>query len=622
MTLATRLTDTFTVEVSSQDQPIREQSNREELVQEEPTPTAELQSPRGIPVAESQGKRSPVTTAAKPSGNATLHSAISEGAMDVVKWFIERGADLEALDDKAQSPLYIATWRGDKAIVQLLIEYGASVNGQSGPDRRSIVHSAVLGGHMDIVQLLLEAGADLTTKDRDDAGPIHAASARGTVAMMNLLGDHGADWKDQAEGGDTAMHSAATYSNLDAITWLVDQGLSVNEPRNEGIRPIHLAACVASSETVRLLAEKGARIDARNKWGCTAIMFAACAGRLDNVELLADLGADTTKTDNNGYLALHFAIEYGHVDVVKFLIARGSDLLRHAESVCELARTEGYADVVRFLQYEHAAAVISEMLADGDVLPAASPYVPFPHKLQSRLPLAPKLGSSFHVGDEVEKKLFIIQLRDDFHLSGTSLALRAGPSDGDPILAEVSRVARTTVVDETNYILSTAPRLGGRGSYGEGLSILVRDLTANLKDIYYRFTLQGEITQGQSLPEPETFEWRQVTKERMQDAESEGFPQIFHLRKIVSPDTADTVLREAHSNNNDDKLVAVVVYNKNHSTRSVTWALRFIVQVEARTAAAVIVTSFHIYFEKSTVEDLVKALGYDNQPQDDEETRD
>ena len=42
------------------------------------------------------------------SGVTVLHSAASKGELEVVKWLVERGADIEARDGRERTPLDIA----------------------------------------------------------------------------------------------------------------------------------------------------------------------------------------------------------------------------------------------------------------------------------------------------------------------------------------------------------------------------------------------------------------------------------------------------------------------------------------------------------------------------------
>jgi ankyrin repeat protein len=66
--------------------------------------------------------------AADEKRHTLLHWAAREGATEIAKLLIDKGADVNAIDYIGSTPLHIALWKGDKDIAELLIEKGADVN--------------------------------------------------------------------------------------------------------------------------------------------------------------------------------------------------------------------------------------------------------------------------------------------------------------------------------------------------------------------------------------------------------------------------------------------------------------------------------------------------------------
>ena len=80
--------------------------------------------------------------------------------------FIDLGAiHVNSQRAGGNTPLKIATVRGDAALVAALIDAGARVNAIN-EDGVTALHHAVAQGHLAVTQLLLNAGADRHVEDR------------------------------------------------------------------------------------------------------------------------------------------------------------------------------------------------------------------------------------------------------------------------------------------------------------------------------------------------------------------------------------------------------------------------------------------------------------------------
>jgi hypothetical protein len=105
---------------------------------------------------------------AERDGVADVFAACREGQVERVRNFLTRGeASAETRDEKGYSLLSVAAERGQAAIVELLLEHGASVNYASDTNPPALILASLLR-HLDVVQLLLESGASV---DQSFRGP-------------------------------------------------------------------------------------------------------------------------------------------------------------------------------------------------------------------------------------------------------------------------------------------------------------------------------------------------------------------------------------------------------------------------------------------------------------------
>ncbi|KAF2471094.1 uncharacterized protein BDR25DRAFT_303622 [Lindgomyces ingoldianus] len=87
-----------------------------------------------------------------------LHSAVKANRLDIVDEFLIRRADVNALDNKQRTPLFVAASNGFWEVVDMLLRYGAKVNIKD-EDGNTPLHAACAGGSSRIVSVLLRGGA-------------------------------------------------------------------------------------------------------------------------------------------------------------------------------------------------------------------------------------------------------------------------------------------------------------------------------------------------------------------------------------------------------------------------------------------------------------------------------
>ena len=76
---------------------------------------------------------------------------------EIVKLLIEKGIDINQIDEQGRNALHLALTRDHKEIVLLLIEKGIDIN-QTNKDGFNALHLACEEGHLEVVQILIEKG--------------------------------------------------------------------------------------------------------------------------------------------------------------------------------------------------------------------------------------------------------------------------------------------------------------------------------------------------------------------------------------------------------------------------------------------------------------------------------
>ena len=96
-----------------------------------------------------------------------LAYAASLGDLEMVKLFMEKGADVNAKNSDGGTVLMFAARGGNLEVVKLLLEKGLDVNAKDKGGRTVLMFAASTdGGQVEVVKLLLEKGLDVNAKDK------------------------------------------------------------------------------------------------------------------------------------------------------------------------------------------------------------------------------------------------------------------------------------------------------------------------------------------------------------------------------------------------------------------------------------------------------------------------
>lgn len=131
-------------------------------------------------------------TSAASKGNTMLNQAAFWGRLDVVKFLVVRGSDIEHHGFSDSTPLGSAAFMGQVEVVKYLLSKHANVNAR-GNIGGTPLHEAVFGDQVECIKLLLAAGADIEARDDLKNTPLCKAGDRGNTEIVKLLLKKGAN---------------------------------------------------------------------------------------------------------------------------------------------------------------------------------------------------------------------------------------------------------------------------------------------------------------------------------------------------------------------------------------------------------------------------------------------
>lgn len=261
-----------------------------------------------------------------PCMGAEIHKAAMEGDLEKVQALIADDPGLtDAKDEMGRTPLHLACHGGHIEMVKYLMAKGANIEAKFA-NGSTALYWAIPEGHIDVVKLLLAAGADIQAKQNDGTSLLHIAAALGQTEIAELLIEEGLNPNTKQSEGSTPLIYAVSRGHSKIVELLLDKGADVNVQDNAGYSPVNIAAFRGNQDMLRFLVSRDADLNQKNRMGMTALHDMAMQGQKEIVALLIDKGADFMIKDPSGHTPLHMASNHGRRDVVELLYGKGADV--------------------------------------------------------------------------------------------------------------------------------------------------------------------------------------------------------------------------------------------------------------------------------------------------------
>jgi ankyrin repeat protein len=169
---------------------------------------------------------------------------------------ISCGTESKSIHEAARS--------GDIKGVRYFIDRGVNIN-TTAKHGTTPLHYAVTNNHIDIVKILIKNGADIKVKNKLGDTPLHIGVSFCNTKMIDLLLKHNAKVNIKSENGKTPLNQLTlchcdNYKNI--ITMLIKHGANINSKDNSGSTLLHLASGYdTNSDYIKFLIGKSATVN-------------------------------------------------------------------------------------------------------------------------------------------------------------------------------------------------------------------------------------------------------------------------------------------------------------------------------------------------------------------------
>lgn len=256
--------------------------------------------------------------------NALTEAAIA-GDLDKVEYAINSGADInfkrEIWMEGKKTPIIFAWEKGHLKIVKYLIDKGANIDDKNKNGRTPLM-LAIEGGNFNYLNYLAKNDADNNQSYHNEETPLtlDIQFEKEKFDVISYLVKKGANVNQEDYNGDTPLTIAINKGNIKIIKFLIESGANLNLRENSYYgTPLILAADLGNLEIVSYLVKKGANINEKGKYGYSALMVASQKGHIEIVKFLVNNGANIHLKNISGDTALKYATNNGKHDIVSYL---------------------------------------------------------------------------------------------------------------------------------------------------------------------------------------------------------------------------------------------------------------------------------------------------------------
>jgi len=305
--------------------------------------------------------------------------AVSQGFIDVIKWFVEQGVNIKEVRKYNNSPISMAAFNGQVKVMEYLFELGSDLY-DLDCNGNSLIHSAVLGDNPEVIEWLLDRGLDINIPDARCTTPASHAIYNGKIKCLKYFAERGVDinlehlnlrsnpkltieliqWL-QSRGYNiekenyTLMHCAAYNGQIDIMEYLLSQGLEINIKDCYGNTPIYYATENSQLKAIKYLYEHGVDVRDQDERGNTLMHAAARKGKVHIIQWLLDKGVPVDSINLWEKTPVNSAAQKGRLKIIDYLGKKGaniSDVRSYAEDLIEYAAIEEDVSIIEWLQQQ------------------------------------------------------------------------------------------------------------------------------------------------------------------------------------------------------------------------------------------------------------------------------
>ena len=285
--------------------------------------------------------------------------AYDAGQIKVMKYIIEKGANIDSENTSKDTLLHMAVLNNDITTVKFLAEKKASLD-RKGSMGRTALFMAVDKGYLKIAEFLLQSGCSANTVDYSGKNLMHLfAAGKNNGKTIAAFSRYGIDINKKDSSGTTPILAAINGKRWENVQSLIDAGSEFKFVDSSEKTLLVKAIETKNSSLALYLIGKGIDVKKKDTSERTALHAAAGLQGKEWDKILISIiqeGCGVNDTDSSGISAAGVAIDAGNSSGFKTLLDNGLDIN---------IKERGTDPIVLYAYKKNAKSAFTELVKKG-----------------------------------------------------------------------------------------------------------------------------------------------------------------------------------------------------------------------------------------------------------------
>ena len=161
-------------------------------------------------------------------GCTPLHDSAKGGSYQLVKYFSDKGIDINLKINNGINCLHIAAMFGHFSLCRILInKHNFDVHLSCNRGWTAIHYSAIKGSYQ-LVKYFADTGIDINLKTNDGSNCLHIAANKGHLSLCKeLIYEHDFDVQLSNNDGWTALHYSVKKGSYESVQFFANMGIDI-----------------------------------------------------------------------------------------------------------------------------------------------------------------------------------------------------------------------------------------------------------------------------------------------------------------------------------------------------------------------------------------------------------